>query len=207
MCVLHGLYCLPTHELIAYLQDLNALEIGAGNGVLAQALGIRATDNRMQKLPKYREYYRSIGQTAVRYGHAVEQLDAVAAVARHQPDVVMAAWVTHRYDKSRPTAGGNEMGIDEETIIAGCGMYVLIGNKRVHQHKSIWSLTHEIFCPPWLYLRAVNGSRDFIAVLETDTQTGALTGKSVAPPSQSWCRNVHQLREPCGDELEAGTAD
>lgn len=168
LCVAHGLYCLPTEELIAHLQHViagrPALEIGSGNGVLAQALGIRATDNRMQELPAYETYYRQLGQTPVRYGIHVERLDANMAVERYRPQVVIAAWVTHRYDKSRPAAGGNEMGIDEEQIIANCGTYVLVGNERVHQGKSIWSLPHEIIYPPWIYSRAVNGSRDFIAI-------------------------------------------
>lgn len=57
-CVRHGVYCLVTEELVAYLREAiagrSAIEIGAGNGVLAEALGIPATDNFMQTWPQYR---------------------------------------------------------------------------------------------------------------------------------------------------------
>jgi hypothetical protein len=167
LCVRHGLYCLPTEELVQYLRDFigarRAIEIGAGNGVLAKALGIPATDNRMQEMPHYRKKYEALQQQPVRYGDNVERLDASVAVKRYQPKVVIGAWVTHRYDPKRHAAGGNEMGIVEEAIIKACDTYVMIGNESVHRAKSIWSLPHDIDYPSWLYSRAYNGTRDFIA--------------------------------------------
>ena len=48
--VRHGAYSFPTEELCDYLRERiagrRAIEISAGNGVLAEALGIPATDNR-----------------------------------------------------------------------------------------------------------------------------------------------------------------
>lgn len=168
LCVAHGLYCLPTEELVGHLRGLiaghSALEIGAGNGVLARALGIRATDSRMQELPQFQEHYRKLGQATVRYGKDVEKRDAVEAVDHYRPEVVVAAWVTHRYDPTRPEAGGNQYGIDEESIIDRCERYVLIGNEHVHRGKSIWSRPHDIIYPSWLKSRAVNGTRDFVAI-------------------------------------------
>ena len=66
LAVKHGMYVLPTLELIDHLKKLiagrRAIEIGAGNGILAKALGIHATDNHMQARPKYIAHYTALGQ-------------------------------------------------------------------------------------------------------------------------------------------------
>ena len=164
----HGFYLLPTVELVEHLHELiggrSAIEIGSGNGVLAQALGIPATDNCMQRRSHYRRIYEATGQPTVTYGRNVTPLSAADAVRRHKPDVVVAAWVTHRYRQDRHWAGGNEIGVDEEDVIAHCSTYVVIGNEHVHRTKSIWDLPHTITYPPFVVSRAANGSRDFIAV-------------------------------------------
>lgn len=168
LCVEHGLYCLPTVELVEHLRGLiggqRAIEIGAGNGVIARALGIPATDSRMQEMPHYRKKYQQLGQAVVRYGDNVERLDASVAIKRYRPKVVLAAWVTHRYNPKRHEAGGNELGVVEEGVVTACEMYVVIGNEWVHRSKSIWALPHEIDHPSWLFSRAHNGSPDFIAI-------------------------------------------
>lgn len=163
----HGLYSLPTVELVGHLRQLigdrSAIEIGAGNGVLAEALGIPATDSRQQEIPEYRMRISLAGQAPVRYGPNVVHMDARAAVRHYRPDVVVGCWVTHRYDPRRHAAGGNEVGIDEEDVIRRCRLYVVVGNEAVHAGKVIWRLPYRIEYPSWLYSRAVNGSRDFIA--------------------------------------------
>jgi hypothetical protein len=169
----HGIYGFLTAELVAFLQDViggrRAIEIGAGHGRLAAALGIPATDNRQQEEPGLRAYYASLGQPTVRYGDNVEKLDAAEAVARHRPQVVVAAWVTHRYDADRPEAGGSETGVDEAAIVAACDAYVFIGNTQVHQHKPILALPHRRLTPSWLQSRAINGTPDFIGIWERAT--------------------------------------
>lgn len=166
--VRHGVYGLVTTELVEHLRGFigsrSAIEIGAGHGVLAQALGIAATDNRQQEQPDIKAYYALLRQPVVRYGDNVEKLDAMAAVRKYRPQVVIASWVTHRYDERRPRAGGNMHGVVEEAVISACEHYVFIGNERVHAAKSIWALPHTRSTPPWLYSRATNGSGDFIAV-------------------------------------------
>lgn len=164
----HGLYSFPTLELVDFLQQAiggrTAIEIGAGHGVLAQALGIPATDNLMQNDPLIRAVYASQGQPTISYGEHVEQLDAAQAISKHKPQVVVACWVTHRYDPARHAAGGNMFGVDEESVINACETYIFIGNEQVHAAKSIWSLPHTKTTPPWLYSRALNGTPEFIAV-------------------------------------------
>ena len=165
--VRHGLYSFPTEELCDFLrariQGKTAIEIGVGHGVLAGALSIPATDNRQQEEAAVKAHYRQIGQPTVRYGEHVEKLDAVAAVQRYRPNIVIACWVTHLFDADRPHAGGNIFGVDEATLIASCDEYIFIGNERVHANKPIWTIPHEKLTPSWLYSRAVNGRRDFIA--------------------------------------------
>lgn len=153
--VTHGIYGLLTHELVAWLKAFiagrPAIEIGAGHGQLAAALGIPATDNRQQEEPAVRAHYAALGQPTVRYGDHVQKLDAMEAIAEHQPHVVVASWVTHLFRPDCPEAGGSTSGVDEEAVIRACDAYVVIGNTHVHRHKSIWSLPHELLTPDWLY--------------------------------------------------------
>jgi len=166
--VRYGAYGFVTSELVEHLSVLlagvSALEVGAGNGVLAEALGIRATDNRQQELPHIRAVYEGLNQALVPYGERVEKLDALSAARRYRPHTVLACWTTHRYDPARHWAGGNEDGVREEELLSLCERYVFIGNEAVHARKSLWALPHEKHHPPWLYSRALNGSPNFIAV-------------------------------------------
>lgn len=165
--VREGLYSFPTDELCAFLRTRiagrSAIEIGAGHGILAEALAIPATDNRQQEEESVKAYYDEIGQPTVRYGDNVEKLDASAAVVKYKPQVVIACWVTHRFEPDCLEAGGSATGVDEASLIASCDEYIFIGNEHVHAHKPIWRLPHEKMTPAWLFSRAVNGSRDFIA--------------------------------------------
>lgn len=169
----NAVYGFLTTELVAHLRSVignrTALEIGAGHGGLATALGIRATDNHQQLRPEIAAYYRTIRQPVVRYGDHVENLEALAAIAKYNPQVVVGCWVTHKYAADRHAAGGNEGGIDEEAVISQCDSYVVVGNETVHAGKSIWQLPHRKITPPWLYSRAFNGSPNFIAVWERPT--------------------------------------
>jgi hypothetical protein len=166
--VRHGLYSFPTEELCDFLRarirGKTAIEIGAGHGALAEALSIPATDNRQQEEAMVKAHYQQIGQPTVPYGEHVEKLDAKAAVQRYRPNIVIACWVTHLFDANRSDAGGNMFGVDEAGLIASCDEYVFIGNEQVHANKPIWAIPHEKLTPPWLYSRAINGSRDFIAI-------------------------------------------
>ncbi|QHE89225.1 hypothetical protein [Hydrogenophaga sp. BPS33] len=166
--VQHGLYSFPTEELCQFLRSRiagrSAIEIGAGHGVLAKALGIPATDNRQQEEPAIKAHYAGLGQPTVPYGDHVEKLDAHAAVEKFRPSVVVACWTTHRFDPARPHAGGSAFGVNEKRLIESCDEYIFIGNEHVHREKSIWTLPHEKITPPWVYSRAVNGTPDFIAI-------------------------------------------
>ena len=164
--VQHGLYCLPTLELVdwlvAHIGRRRAIEIGAGNGRLAEAVGIRATDNFQQTNPMVRAHYEALGQPTIRYGPNVERLDAQEAVNRYEPEVVVGSWITHRFDPRVPERGGNMYGPDADWLVERCE-YVMIGNIGVHGQHPLLSRSHDVVFPPWLYSRAMNGSLDFIA--------------------------------------------
>lgn len=153
-----GIYSIPTVELVGYLRDViagrDAIEIGAGNGVLAEALDIPATDNRQQEMPEYRIMYALSGQPPVRYGPNIIKLAAHAAIRRYNPEVVIGCWVTHRFDTRRPENEGNPVGVDESAAIDQVETYISIGNEFTHQKKPIWARPHQIVYPPWLVSRS-----------------------------------------------------
>lgn len=166
--VRNGIYCFPTLELVEHLKgvigDRTAIEVGAGSGVLGKALGIPATDNRMQEWPQVKGLYSALAQPVVAYGDHVEEMDAVQAVEHYKPDVVIAAWLTHRYSREHPERGGNIYGVDELALLRKAGEYVFIGNAHVHRGKPLWGRKPADYVePPWVYSRAFNGTPDFVA--------------------------------------------
>lgn len=194
----HGLYQFPTVELVEHLRGLiagrAAIEIGAGHGVLAEALGITATDSLMQGKEPYRSIYTAYGMPAVPYGPNVVDCDAGRAVRRYRPQVVVAGWVTHLYDPARHTAGGNEVGVDEDDVLGHCDEYVFVGNEGVHEGKKIWRRPHRIWYPPYVFSRAWNGSRDFVAVWKGVRSTRAPRRPELPfPDGDSGRRNQRSL--------------
>lgn len=166
-CHLNGIYSIPTVELVEQLRekigDRKAIEIGAGNGVLAEALGIIATDSYQQEMDKYRPTYATGTVPPARYGAHVIKAPADRAVRKYQPDVVLACWVTHKWDASIPMMDGNEKGVDEGEVLRNCREYIFVGNEQVHRWKPIWKLPHTIEYPDYLFARKFNQTRNFIA--------------------------------------------
>jgi hypothetical protein len=164
----HAVYSFPTTELVERLTQIidgrSAIEIGAGNGVLAQALGIPATDSRQQDMPKYRAFYLLSGQPTIAYGPNVEQMHASRAVRHYKPKVVIGCWVTHKWEATRQHAQGTEDGVDEADVMAHCDTFVLVGNEHVHRYARMLERHPAIEYPDWLYSRATNDSRNMIAV-------------------------------------------
>lgn len=142
----HGLYAFPTTELISTVKRMiggrSAIEIGAGNGGHARALAIPATDNYQQADPKFARLYQLAGLPTTDYGPHVEKLDATLAVAKYQPKVVLACWVTHLYDPRRHELGGNVIGVDEQSIMETVDDYIFIGNTDIHSNKPLLKDLH-----------------------------------------------------------------
>ena len=128
---LKAFYGLPTPELIACLKEIigprTAIEIGAGNGCLGRALSIPMTDSHVQADPAIRLYYASMGQPTIEYGNDVEQLDALGAVHKYKPQVVVGSWVTQKSDGTRP---GSFYGVDEESLLEEVETYIIFGPDR-----------------------------------------------------------------------------
>jgi len=166
----HGIYSFPTVELVERLREIIggrvAIEIGAGHGVLADALGIPGTDNREQEKPGVRMLLAMQGSPPVRYGPNIVEAHASRAVRLFKAEVVIGCWVTQLWDPRASWNPGDSKldGVDEEDIIRQCQFYVLVGNEKVHEAKRIWSRPHHIEYPPFVYSRAMNGAREFIAV-------------------------------------------
>lgn len=163
----NGIYCFPTIELVERLKQIidgrAAIEIGSGNGVLAEALGIPGSDNFQQEMPKYKFIYAATRQPTVKYGPNVWNMHASQAVRHWKPQVVIGAWITQKFNPARPELGGNEIGVDLRDIRLQCEQLVLIGNEKTHDSNPLWTMKHEIDYPDYLYSRAANGSREFIA--------------------------------------------
>lgn len=100
-CSKNGIYQLITTELVEWIKDRidgrRAIEIGSGNGSVAKALGITATDSFMQERREIASYYKASGQAPVKYGKNVKRFDAKKAIKKLKPRVVIACWVTQIY--------------------------------------------------------------------------------------------------------------
>lgn len=165
----NAIYGFPTIELVDWLEEqigqASAIEIGAGHGVLAEALGIPATDSCQQTQAKYSAIYAASGLPRVKYGPNVVEMHASWAVRHYKPDVVIGSWITHKWDPRRPKAGGNEVGVDFPDVLRHCRKLILIGNTLVHALNGLWNRPGiEVLTPNWVYSRSHNRAPDFVAV-------------------------------------------
>lgn len=169
-CHHHGIYGLPTIELIEWLrseiQSLKAIEIGAGTGAIGRELKIPITDACLMKHPEIAALYLIQGQPITKYPNDIVELDAVSAVDLYQPEVVIGCWVTHLYKEADHWRGGNMFGIDEEYILSKVKKYIIIGNEDVHSKKSILDKPHKEYRFPWLFSRSLNTTGNLIYVWE-----------------------------------------
>ena len=148
-----GMYVLPTLDLVEDLKVLlpdpaTTIEVGAGNGVIADALGIKATDSYQQhesfKPPKkykdLQDQFRNSGVPMVQYGPNVLRVDAATAVKRFKPKAVLGCFVTHKYDKTQHDRKGNALGVDFLKLFKSVDRIVLVGNETVHELNPIMDL-------------------------------------------------------------------
>lgn len=130
----HALYSYPTTELLEYLSGIiagkKAIEIGCGLGIIGRSLGIPITDSKQQSWPEVKTYYEAFGQPVIQYPDDVEELDALAAIEKYQPDVVIGSYITHIWDDN--TKSGNYWGVDTLKLISSVDEYYMIGNGKVH---------------------------------------------------------------------------
>ena len=158
-CHFNARYGLPTIELVDWLKkeigDLKAIEIGAGSGDLGHHLGIPMTDNHCQEWPDVRLIYSATQQPLIKYGVDVERLDALEAIEKYKPDVVLGSWVTQWIDPNKPPpfGGGSVYGIKENLILERVRKYIVIGAVEIHKYKEIMKLPHKTYELPFLWSR------------------------------------------------------
>lgn len=164
-CHYHGRYGLPTTELVAwlraYIAGRSAIEIGSGAGDLAWHLMLPATDNRCQEQPDVAAFYRALGDPVIEYPAWVERLDALDAIAKYTPDIVVASWVAQWADPDMPPAStGAVYGVKEDILLDTGVIYVLIGNLAVHGKKTIMARPHRELDLPFLRSRSQHDTQN-----------------------------------------------
>lgn len=136
-----GMYGMITTELVDFLRDYigdrTAIEIGAGLGTLGRALKIPRTDNKMQNWPEIQISYQMTRQPTIVYPSDVEELDAIAAIEKYKPDVVIGSYITHKYKAAQHHMGGNMYAPDEIAISKLASEYIMLGNMDVHSHNRL----------------------------------------------------------------------
>ncbi len=150
-CFRHARYVLPTRELVTWLRarigGRNAIEIASGNGDLGWLLGIRETDSFVQQEAEHAYHWQ--GQPRTRPPATVEKLDALAAVRKYDPQVVVGAWFTRKFELERGDIPGRAQasmfGEREERIFdhKSVETYIHVGNLRSHGEKTLLKKRHE----------------------------------------------------------------
>ena len=160
-CLKNGIYSLPTKELIDFLREEigeenmdKTIEIAAGNGVYSRELGIVGTDSYMQATEEISQLYELSGQPTVKYGEHVEKLDGNDAVKKYKPEIVVAAWCTHKYNAKEHWRGGNALGVNERNLLSKVKKYIHIGNETVHNKKPIMNKSHRKIKEKWILSRS-----------------------------------------------------
>ncbi len=156
----HGIYVLPTQELIDWLRENivgKAIEIGAGIGAIGRVLGIPITDNKMQEWPEVKKFYLEAGQPLIKYPADVEELDYLAAIEKYKPDTVVGAFITHKWNGKT----GNPHGVDALKIKC---KYIMVGNLITHQDNPLLKQCEKLYFE-WLITRAVDQLKNRIFIV------------------------------------------
>jgi len=108
-CYLNARYGLPTLELINWLKEIignkKCIEIGAGHGDLGRYLDILQTDSKLQDFAPVKNIYRQWGSPIIKYPDSVRKLDALDAVIKYEPEIVIGSWVTQFIDENENPNG------------------------------------------------------------------------------------------------------
>ena len=161
-CVKHGIYQIPTIELLDFLRaeikGLKTIEIGSGNGSIGRALDIPITDNRLQERPDVKLFYQATGQTPIKYPPDVEKIGGNEAVNKYKPECVIACWLTD-------VENGNYYGIREHVIVNQVSKYIHVGNEKTHGLKKVLKMFNfREFKAPWLVSRSMSKDENIIYI-------------------------------------------
>lgn len=158
----HGVYVLPTEELIEWLVDEICgvtIEIGCGNGVIARKLEIPATDAMVQDRKDVQLLYALMNQPVIKYPSDIEKLNAEQAIEKYNPNTVIGCFITHRWNGKT----GSEYGVIEGRILSRGIKYINVGNDDIHKDKPILKHPHKTYRFDWLITRS-DKSKNFIKI-------------------------------------------
>jgi hypothetical protein len=165
----HCRYSLPTLETIEYLKNVidgrSVIEIGAGYGDYGHHLGIPTTDSKVQSWPEVKAQYAAMMQPTIDYPDDVEELEAIEAVKKYNPEVVFASWVTQWIDPDKPpTKVGSPYGVKEDQLLDLVDTYILVGNVNVHGDKDILKRRHDAVKNPHIISRSEQKDKNRIYI-------------------------------------------
>lgn len=166
-CHNYARYGLPTTELIDFLiqkiDGRSAIEIGSGHGDLGYHLNIKMTDSKIQRKPEVQQAYKEMKQPLIDYPDDVEEIEALDAVEKYKPSVVIASWITTYAPHVMPY-GSNPYGVKEAKILDKIETFIIIGNNDLHGDKPIRKLPHLEIYEPWIKSRATNPENNRIYI-------------------------------------------
>jgi hypothetical protein len=176
-------YGIPTIELVERLNHIidgrKAIEIGSGWGDLGFHLDIPRTDSRLQDRLEVALEYDLMQQPRIKYPSDVEGLEALEAVAKYKPQVVIGSWVTAYGDPDKVSYGCNIYGIKEKKILEQVETYILVGNLDQHGDRPICKLPHARISAPWIVSRARKPENNRIFVWNKPGITGKKGGQII----------------------------
>jgi hypothetical protein len=172
-CHKNARYGLPTKELVDFIageiKGKRTIEIGAGHGDLGHHLGIIKTDSKIQEELSVKAFYMLGGQPTIQYPDDVRKMEAIAAVEKYKPQVVVASWVT-RYlpPDASPSDRGSMFGVKEDELIKKVDTYILVGNHDIHGDKPIMQNVHIEIANKFIVSKAKNQENNRIYIFKRE---------------------------------------
>jgi hypothetical protein len=171
-CQMRGRYHVPSVETIHWLSEKiagrRAIEIGAGAGDLGRLLHIPMTDSYIQmESPEILLYYATLGVPPTKPPADVERLEALEAVKKYAPEVVVGAWITQLYrkgDEGPPFVGSSIYGVNELELRNEVETYIHIGHAKTHHQKRALRFKHKEYRLPFLFSRQMDPAGNVIYV-------------------------------------------
>ena len=132
--------------------EVTVLLATGGTGWLGRQLGIPTTDSRLQEREDIRQAYLAQGAMPITYPGDVEQLDALSAIRKYEPEYVIASYCTHLYGTGS-LKSGSSFGVDTRWVRSHCRRFYHIGNDDIHFRDPIMKMPHRRLQFPWLVTR------------------------------------------------------